>query len=164
MNARLTFGLGFLAAAGALAFAYYLEFVHGLEPCPLCVFQRLAMGATGAVFLVAFLHGPTGWGRGVYGALAALAAGGGAAIAGRHVWLQSLPKDEVPACGPDLGYLLDVMPWRDAMARILRGDAACADIDASFLGLSLPAWTLVAFVGLALWAILGMFLNKGINR
>lgn len=153
MNARLAFGLGFAASAAGLAFAYYLQFVHGLEPCPLCIFQRVAMAATGAVFLVAALHGPAGFGRRVYAALAALAAGAGAAIAGRHVWLQSLPEDEVPACGPGLDYLLDVMPWQDVLARILRGDAACADIDASFLGLSLPAWTLVAFVALALWAI-----------
>lgn len=158
MNARLAFGLGFATAAAALVFAYYLEFVHGLEPCPLCIFQRVAMAATGVVFLAAALHGPSGLGRGVYAALAVLAASAGAAIAGRHVWLQSLPEDEVPACGPGLDYLLDVMPWRDVLARILRGDAACADIDASFLGLGLPAWTLVAFVALALWAVAVIFL------
>lgn len=161
MSARFVFGLGFAAAAGALAFAYYLEYVHGLEPCPLCIFQRVAMAAAGLVFLVGAVYGPSGWGRAVYAGLAAVAAGIGAAIAGRHVWLQSLPKDQVPACGPDLNYLLDVLPWREVMARVLRGDAACADIDASFMGLSLPAWTLVAFIGLTLWALLGL---KTINR
>lgn len=154
-GARSVFGLGFAAAAAALAFAYYLEFVHGLEPCPLCIFQRVAMAGTGLVFLAGAVHGPAGWGRWVHGSLAALAASAGAAIAGRHVWLQSLPEDQVPACGPDLNYLLDVLPWQEVMVKILRGDAACADIDASFLGLSLPAWTLVAFVLLALWAIAG---------
>jgi disulfide bond formation protein DsbB len=153
MNARTVFALGFAATAAALAFAYYLEYVHGLEPCPLCIFQRVAMAAAGLAFLAGTVHGA---GRTIHGGLAALAAAAGAAIAGRHVWLQSLPKDQVPACGPDLNYLLDVLPWTEVLSRVLRGDAACADIDASFLGLSLPAWTLAAFVGLALWALLGI--------
>lgn len=159
-SSRLVFAIGFAAAAGALAFAYYLEYVHGLAPCPLCIFQRIAMAAAGLVFLAGAVHGPSGFGRAVYAALAALAAGAGAAVAGRHVWLQSLPADQVPACGPGLEYLLDALPWREVLATILRGDAACAVIDASFLGLSLPAWTLVAFAGLALWAIFGAYSIK----
>lgn len=160
-NTRLAFGLGFAATVAAMAFAYYLQYVHGLEPCPLCIFQRVAMVAAGLVFLIGALHGPAGAGRTIYAALAALAAGAGAAIAGRHVWLQSLPEDQVPACGPGLDYLLEVLPWQEVLATILRGDAACADIDASFLGLSLPAWTLVAFIGLTLWAVFGL---KSINH
>lgn len=160
MSVRTVFGLGFAAAAGALAFAYYLEYVHGLAPCPLCIFQRVAMAAAGLAFLAGAVHGPIGAGRTVYAMLAALAAAASAAVAGRHVWLQSLPEDQVPACGPGLDYLIDVLPWHEVMATILRGDAACADVDASFLGLSLPAWTLVAFAGLALWAILCAYPKK----
>lgn len=146
MTSRLVLTLALLAAAGALAFAYLLEFGFGLEPCPLCIFQRVAMAGVAVVCLVGALHGPAGWGRHVYFLLASVSAGAGAAIAGRHVWLQSLPADQVPACGPDLNYLLDVMPWAEVLAMVLRGDASCADIDAAFLGLSLPAWTLIGFV------------------
>ena len=145
--------LGFAAAAAALGFAYVLQYLFGLEPCPLCIFQRVAMAATGVVFLIAALHGPSGVGRWVYAFFALIAAGAGGAIAGRHVWLQSLPADQVPACGPDLAYLLDILPWQQVMAKVLRGDASCATIDASFAGLSLPAWTLVGFIALALWAL-----------
>ncbi|MDT0635630.1 disulfide bond formation protein B [Spectribacter hydrogenooxidans] len=146
MTPRRVMTLGLLASAAALAFAYLLEFGFGLEPCPLCIFQRVAMAGVALVCLAGALHGPLGWGRHVYFLLATASAGVGAAIAGRHVWLQSLPADQVPACGPDLNYLLDVMPWAEVLAMVLRGDASCADIDAAFMGLSLPAWTLVGFV------------------
>lgn len=151
---RLLNFLGFLACAGAMAFALYLEHVGGLEPCPLCIFQRVAMIAAGLVFLFAAVHGPSGWGRRVYGLLALAAAGAGAAIAGRHVWLQSLPEDQVPACGPTLDFLFDTTPFMEAVMFVLRGDGNCAEIDAQWLGLSLPAWTLLGFIALAAWALL----------
>lgn len=159
MNYRFAAGLGALFAFGALGFAYYLQYMQGLEPCPLCIFQRIAIFATGLVFLAGALHGPTAAGRWVYAVLAALAAGAGAGVAGRHVWLQSLPPDQVPACGPGLDYLIQVMPWRQVVAKVLRGDASCATIDVGFLGLSLPAWTLVAFILLLLWALAGAVLS-----
>lgn len=160
MSFRLVMFIGFLAALSAMAFAYYLQYFQGLEPCPLCIFQRIAMIAAGLILLLGFLHGPSGLARWIYAIFAFAASAAGAAIAGRHVWLQSLPADQVPACGPDLDYLLDILPWQQVVAKILRGDASCASIDASFLGLSLPGWTLVAFVGLALWALLGPALTK----
>ncbi len=144
---------GFACAAGAMGFALYLQHFQGLEPCPMCVFQRVAMVAGGLMLLLAGLHGPRGFGRWVYAGLATLAFGGGAAIAGRHVWLQSLPPDQVPACGPALDYLMDVMPLAEVVQTVLRGDGNCAIIDWTFLGLSLPAWTLVGFVGLSLWSL-----------
>ncbi len=154
MSFRSVTLLGAIGAFGALAFAYYLQYFQGLEPCPLCIFQRIAIFATGLAFLVAALHGPHGAARWLYALMSALAAGTGAAIAGRHVWLQSLPADQVPACGPGLDYLLDILPWQQVLAKVLRGDASCASIDASFLGLSLPGWTHVAFAGLLIWALL----------
>ncbi len=146
--------LGFAACAGGMAFALYLQYVQDLEPCPMCIFQRVAMISTGVIFLLGALHAPAGTGRWVYAVLAELAAISGAIIAGRHVWLQSLPADQVPACGPTLDYLMDAFPMLDVVSMILKGDGNCARIDAAFLGLSLPGWTLVAFLGLALWASL----------
>jgi protein dithiol:quinone oxidoreductase len=150
---RTLFALGFAACAGGMAFALYLEHFQALEPCPMCVFQRVAMVATGLVFLAGALHGPRAAGRWVYAGLAAMTAAAGAAIAGRHVWLQGLPPDQVPACGPTLDYLLDMLPITEVIRTILSGDGNCAKIDAAWLGLSLPAWTLTAFAGLALYAL-----------
>lgn len=135
-----------------MAFVLYLQLFRGLEPCPLCVFQRVAMIATGLVFLAAALHAPRGGGaRSLYTILGLASAGGGGAIAARHVWLQSLPPDQVPACGPTLDYLFDIMPLHQVLATVLKGDGNCAIIDARFLGLSLPAWSFVSFVLLALY-------------
>lgn len=150
---RLRFLLGFLACAGAMAFALYLEHFRHLDPCALCVLQRVAMIATGVFFLAGALHGVSGTGRYVYAGLAGLAALAGAAIAGRHVWLQSLPPDQVPACGPPLEHLMKIMPWSEALTFVLKGEGNCAVIAGEWLGISLPGWTLVGFVLLTLWAL-----------
>ena len=142
--------LGFAACALLAAFAYYLQFYEGLEPCPLCIFQRVAMIALGGVFLVAALHNPSGAGGRVYGVLIALVAAIGAGVAGRHVWLQSLPPDQVPACGAGLDYMLETFPLTEAIRMVLRGTGDCAESVWSFLGLSIPAWTLIWFVAMGL--------------
>lgn len=158
---RLLQFLGALACVGGLAFAYYLQYFHDLEPCPMCIFQRVAMLAAGLVFLAAAVHRPEGGvGRGVYAVLTLATLAAGAGIAGRHVWLQSLPEDQVPACGPTLDYLIDVMPLAEVLATVLRGDGNCAVIDAAWLGVSLPGWTLIGFIGLGLWALLVPFLSR----
>lgn len=164
MSFRFFAFLGFLASACAMGFALWLEHAQGLEPCPLCVFQRVAMIATGALFLLAALHGPTGFGRWVYAPLIWLGAGAGAAIAGRHVWLQSLPEDQVPACGPTLDFLTDSLPLWEVVATVLRGDGNCAVIDAAWLGISLPAWTLLGFVALMLWVGVALLATRPAPR
>lgn len=161
---RLFSFLGFLACAFGMGFALYLEHFENLEPCAMCVFQRVAMIATGVFFLLGALHGPKGTGQWVYAGLADLAAIAGAVIAGRHVWLQNLPEDQVPACGPALDYMLEAFPLLEVIEMILKGDGNCAVIDASFLGLSLPGWTLVAFIGLSLWASLMPILSRILAR
>ena len=145
---------GFLACGSLLAYAYYAQFGLGLEPCPLCIFQRLAVIALGLVFLAAALHGATGAGRRIYGGLVFLAAGSGVGIAGRHVWLQNLPPDQVPSCGPGLDYMLDVFPLADALKMVFTGSGECAEVDWTLLGLSMPVWTLLAFIGLGLGGLL----------
>lgn len=153
---RAQYLLGALLCAALLGYALYAQHVMFLDPCPLCIFQRVAFMALGAVFLLGALHGPkSAGGRRAYGVLAALAAAGGISIAGRHVWLQSLPADEVPACGPGLEYMLEAFPLREVLNKVFSGSGECAEVDWTFLGLSMPAWTLVWFVALgvaALWA------------
>ncbi len=146
--------LGLLGCVGGMAFALFLEHVKHFEPCPMCIFQRIAMIATGLVFLVGLLHGPRAGGRWAYALLATLTSVIGAGIAGRQVWLQHLPADLVPACGPTLGYLMKMMPFTHVVEFVLKGEGSCAKIDAVWLGITLPEWTLAAFIGFALFSLL----------
>jgi len=154
---RWVFAVVFLVCAGLLGVAFYMEHVMGLEPCPLCWLQRFGFMGAGLVSLLAFLHGPTGWGVRVYGFLLALTAGTGLGIAGRQLWLQSLPADQVPACGPSVDYMLEVLPWMEVLTTALRGTGDCAAVVWRFLGLSIPGWTAVFFSGLVLVGLFFLF-------
>lgn len=145
--------LGFLACVAAMLGALYLQYAEDLEPCPLCVFQRVGVIAAGLFFLLAALHNPGSIGQRIYGALAGLGAIGGGIVAGRHIWLQSLPEDEVPACGPGLDYMLDVFPMRDVLSMVFSGSGECAEIDWTFLGITIPQMALLTFLGLLALAL-----------
>lgn len=138
--------LGFVGCAGLIAAAYYLQWVKGVEPCPLCIMQRVAVFATGIAFLAAALHHPGRIGARIYGGLIAMLALTGAGVAGRHVWLQYTPAEKRPACGPGLEYLLGTFGPFEGLRRILQGSGECGVVDYALLGLSLPHWTLLAFV------------------
>ena len=152
LEPRIASLVGFLACVGLLGYAYFAQFVLGYEPCPLCIFQRVGVIAVGIVFLLASIHGPqTAVGRRVYGSLVALTALGGASVSARHIYLQNLPADQVPACGPGLDYMLDVFPLTDTLRMVFTGSGECAEIDWTFLGMSMPVWTLAAFLALGSW-------------
>ncbi|TXS94339.1 disulfide bond formation protein B [Parahaliea maris] len=140
------FGQALMALVAMLFAYYYLQQYLELAPCPLCMTQRVAVVAGGVFALLAALHNPPGWGRRVYAGLCVLAAAFGCAIAGRHVWLQHLPEDQVPACGPSLEYMLETLPFAETVSMVLMGDGNCADISWTFLGLSIPEQTLLLFV------------------
>ncbi len=151
-------GLAFCVLMMAVALG--LEHLVGLEPCPLCIFQRVAVITAGLVFAVALIHNPAGrLGAALYGVLSLAAVGTGIGVAGRHLWLQSLPADEVPSCGPGLDYMLDILPLQEVVNMVLSGSGECAEVDFLFLGVSLPAWTLLGFIVLAL-APLGLLTRK----
>lgn len=145
-NRRLANFAGFALCAALLGYAYFAQFVQGLEPCPLCIFQRVAMIALGLVFLAGVVRPPRRWGRWLHALLFLITAGAGVLIAARHVWLQHLPEGEVPACGPGLDYMLDVFPLAEVVRMAFTGSGECANVDWSFLGLSMPAWVLIWFV------------------
>ena len=157
MAGRWVFAVVFLVCAGLLGVAFYMEHVMGLEPCPLCWLQRFGFMGAGLVSLLAFLHGPRGWGVRVYGFLLALTAGTGLGIAGRQLWLQSLPADQVPACGPSVDYMLEVLPWMEVLTTALKGTGDCAEVVWRFLGLSIPGWTAVFFAVLVLVGLFFLF-------
>ena len=139
----------FLACAGLLGYAYWLQYQEFLDPCPLCIFQRAAFVMLGCVALAGAIHNPKGFGRKVYAALAALAGILGGAVAGRHIYLQNLPAGEVPECGPGLEYMLTNMPLADVLKKALAGSGECADISWTFWGLSMPWWTLFWYLALS---------------
>ncbi len=155
LSRRLLNGLGALVCALGLIFAYYAQFYLELAPCPLCIFQRLALFALGLAFLAATLHHPQDWGAKAYGVLIDLLATVGALIAARHVWLQHLPPEEAPRCGPGLDYMLQTMPLNETLREVLTGSGECAEVSWTLLGFSIPEWTLVLFIGLGLVGVVG---------
>lgn len=150
LSARFSYAAAFSLCIGALAIALYLQHVQGLEPCPLCMVQRVLMITTATVCLLAAMHAPRtrALGRRVYGASVALVALLGVAVALRHLWLQHLGPELAPACGPGLQYIFAHFPWQRALTLVMLGSGECSEVLWTFLGLSLPAWTLMAFIGL----------------
>jgi disulfide bond formation protein DsbB len=139
---------GFLVCAGLISFALYLQYVVNLEPCPLCMLQRICFTALAGVFLIAFLHGPGRAGARAYGVLGFLIAATGIGLATRHVWLQWFPP-EVSACTADLFFQLERFPILSVLAKALRATGDCAKVDWRFLYLSIAEWSWIWFVLLA---------------
>ena len=149
---RASFFVGFLICAALLGFALYAEYVWGMEPCPLCIFQRIGFMVMGVFFLLGALHGPRAGGRWYYTGFVLLGALFGLAVAGRHLWIQSLPPDQLPSCGPNLGYMMDAFPFSKVLKMVFTGSGECAKIQ-PILGLPMPFWTLLWYILLSVWAI-----------
>lgn len=154
-----TFNLiAFLVCCVMILMAAYLQFSKGLEPCPLCVVQRFLVILIGVIFLIGLLHNTgTNWVR-FHGFLVALVAGSGVAAAGRQVYLQWLPPDQLPPCAPNLSYILEKLSWIDSLKFLLRGSADCAQVKWTLLHLSIPEWTLLffsLFFVFGLWELFG---------
>ena len=161
MGQRTVALAGFVVCAGLMATAViYFQNVLGLEPCPLCILQRVAVIAIGVVLLLAGLHNPRVVGRRVYGALIVVAAGFGLAVAGRNVWLQHLPPDQVPACGPGLDYMLQAFPLNKTIQMVFHGSGECAEIKWTFLSFSIPEWMLLFFTGFLLLGLILLFSRR----
>lgn len=154
LTARLAFLLACIFCFSALLVAAYFQFVEELEPCPLCISQRIVILLIGLVSLLAAIHHPIRTGTKIYSGLATGIAIAGMMISGRHVWIQNLPAEEVPSCGPGLSYMFKNFPLSKTIEAMLSGTGECADVLWTFLGLSIPAWTFVAFAALAVWNIL----------
>ncbi|HWP86387.1 MAG TPA: disulfide bond formation protein B [Burkholderiales bacterium] len=153
LTPRLGYVAGFLICGGLILYALYLQYYEYQNPCPLCLLQRVVYIALMVVFLLGALHGPRRTGAVVYSTLLVLVSLIGAGIAGRHVWLQHLPKDKVPECGPGLGYILDRFPLVNALEKIFRGSGECAEAGWRLMGLSIAEWSLVWFILLGAYAV-----------
>ena len=146
-----------------LGFGYFLQYIEGLEPCPLCITQRFFLFISGCLGLLAFLHNPAKVGTRVYSVIGPLMAMAGAGFASRQLYLQSLPADQAPACGPSIDFIFQTFPLADALSILLRGDGNCAEVAWRFLGLSIPGWTVIAFTCIAV-AWLLQLRSKNINN
>jgi disulfide bond formation protein DsbB len=147
---RTLFGVASAACLLLLANGYYLQYFQGQEPCPLCLVQRAFYYGCAVVFLAAAVHGSGGL---AYGIVACALALGGAGVAARQVWLQHLPPERVPACGPDLAYMLQNFPLGRTIEKLFTGSGQCAEVKWRFLGLSIAEWSLACFLALALYAL-----------
>lgn len=157
VSRRLLNGAGFVACAALLGYALYAQWHQGLEPCPLCIFQRIGIALLGVVFLLAALHDPRGRpARIVYATALAAAALATAGVAARHLYVQSLPPGTLPSCGAPLAVLMKFMPLTQLIRKVLTGSGECGVVNWRFLGLAMPAWVLIWAVALGL---LGLYAN-----
>lgn len=142
-----------LGCTGLVLAAIFIEPFASMNPCPMCMMQRAVFIAIAVFCLLAVLHNAKGWGKRAYAALILFTSGVGAAIATRQLWLQSLPEDKVPACGPGLDYMLEVFPILEVIEMAIKGTGDCAEVQWTWLGVSIPGWSLIAFIGIAVMAI-----------
>lgn len=152
LNSRLIYLAMFLACAGLIGFALYLQHALGLEPCPMCILQRYAFIVVGVIALAAAIHNPALLGRRIYGGLLVVMAATGGGIAIRHVYLEHYPP-KIFDCGADVGFMLESFPLTQALPMIFRGTGDCTKVAWKFLGLSIAEWSLICFAALIVAAI-----------
>ncbi|CAN5240676.1 disulfide bond formation protein B [soil metagenome] len=144
--------IGFILASLAIIVSIFLQLHYHIDPCPLCIVQRLLMVFIAVLFLIATLHTPQPLGRRVFGGVLCLLSLAGVAISGWQVWLQHLPPDKAPACGASLDYMLHNLPFYEMVQLVLKGTADCARVNWSFLGISMAQMAVAVFILLALIA------------
>jgi len=159
-NSRKFFITVFAICIGLLIFGLYLEHVQGLEACPLCIFQRIAYTAIIFIALIGAIHNPKNLLQNIYKLLIVISAITGAAIAGRQIWLQHLPPELVPECGPGLDYMFNVFPFGEALKMIFTGSGECAEVKWRFIGLSIAEWSLIMFIGIFIATILSIYTSR----
>ena len=153
ISKRWLYLAGALIVAILFCSALYLQYVLRQDPCPLCMVQRVIFIVIGMLFLIAALFNAGPIGSRIYSALIAIFALGGVAVASRHIWIQHLPKDQVPACGPGLDFMLKHFPMSEVWQELMHGSGECAAKGWTFLTLGIPEWSLVWFVLLGAFAV-----------
>ncbi len=151
---------GALYVSALMGFGLYLQYVKHQDPCPLCMVQRVIFIAIMVVFLLAAMQGPKRFGERVYAALIVLISAAGVAVAARHIWIQHLPADQVPACGPGLDYMLETMPMAHVLKELMHGSGECAARGWTLLTLGIPEWSLLCYLALGFWAVFIAFKHK----
>jgi len=154
LSIRKKYFLGFLFCSGLMGYALYTQYFLNLEPCPLCIFQRLAVIAMGIIFLACSLLKPmSNLSKLISSTLFVISGTFGVSVASRHVWLQNLPSDKVPGCGPGLDFMMSTFPINEVFEMVFNGSGECANVDWSFLSLSMPAWVIICSLFMMIYAI-----------
>jgi protein dithiol:quinone oxidoreductase len=148
-TSRRIFALVFLGCVALVGLGYYVEYVEGVMPCPLCIMQRFAYCAVGIIALLACLHRYKACGGRVYAFLGLVFSCAGLGMAWRQVWLQHAPSDSAAACIPGLTYLYKTFPFFRATKMALQGSAECGQIHWTLWGYSMAEWSLCCFILLA---------------
>jgi disulfide bond formation protein DsbB len=159
-NSRKFFIAVFTICIGLLIFGLYLEHIQGLEACPLCIFQRIVYTIIIFITLIGAIHNPRNLLQNIYKLLMVISSITGAAIAGRQIWLQHLPPELVPECGPGLDYMFNVFPFGEALKMIFAGSGECAEVKWRFIGLSIAEWSLIMFIGIFIATILSIYTSR----
>lgn len=154
LSNRWLYVAGALFAGGLLGFGLFLQYVKHQDPCPLCMVQRLIFIGILLVFFLAALHGPKRLGERIYAVLISLLALSGVGVASRHIWLQNLPKDQIPACGPGLDYMLNTFPMAEVLKELMHGSGECAAKGWTLFTLGIPEWSLLCYLALGAWALI----------
>ncbi len=157
---RSGYFLGFLASFGLVALALFIQKKYNLEPCPLCISQRIVFMKLGVLFLIAAIHNPGQTGRRIYAALQEIVALIGAGIAVRHIWVQSHADQIMAECGVGFDYMFENFPLKKALQLVFKGTGDCAKIDWTMFGLTIPQLSLICFVALAAYAVFLAILKK----
>ena len=154
---RKLFLTGFLISVLLIVYVLYTQYVLGLEPCPLCILQRVAVIALGISFLLLAVRPPQRkMSKFLTSLLLMMISSAGVGIAARHVWIQNLPPDKVPGCGPGLDFMMANFPLSEVLEMVFSGSGECAEISWSFAFLSMPTWVLIWLIVLGsfgVWSI-----------
>ena len=154
MTRRNLLLMGFLFSVLLILYALYAQYFLGLEPCPLCIFQRIAVIALGLFFLFMALKPPQRRSSRILASMFLMIISSiGVGVAARHVWIQNLPSDKVPGCGPGLDFMISNFPLSEVFEMVFSGSGECAESSWSFASLSMPAWVIVWLIVLGSYGV-----------
>lgn len=153
ISGRLGYIWGAIASWSLVGFGLYIQVQHNLDPCPLCIFQRIAFILLGLTFLIAVWYKPTGGWRTIYGGLQLFISTVGSGIAIRHIWIQSHAEEVIAECGAGFDYIFERFPFRKAVELVFKGTGECSSIDWTLAGFSIPQLSLIAFIGMAVYTV-----------
>lgn len=157
---RISMFTGVVMTSAMIALALYMQYVMHLQPCPLCSVQRAIVIVMGIIYFIGFVQNPSSWGRRTYGFLLSLVSATGLLVAGRHTWLQHLPEDRIPECGPGLEFWMNNLPAEEVVQKVFQGSGECAKVAYNFIGLSIAEWSLIAFSLFLIYNLKLLFLGR----
>ncbi len=160
ISIRPTMLIGLIICIAMIVVALFFQHYMGLIPCPLCIVQRTIVMVLAGIFLLALIQDPKSWGRRIYGCLLTLSSIAGVAVAGRHTWLQHLPPEKVPECGPGLAFWMNNLPANEVIQKVFQGSGECAAVVWTFVSFSIPEWSLIIFGLFLLYSLKLLFWGR----